>query len=110
VPAARAQCVEVVTRNTYIFIALKGESFCSSGRRVFKLILDHAGVLVMVNVLGEIIMFLGKIIIATASAWVAYLLLDRLTQFQPGEVNELSSTWLPILVRTQPAPSLALFW
>ncbi len=53
--------VETVTRNAYIFTALKGGSFCTSGGMVFKLIVSHGTVFAAVNVLGEIIMFLGKV-------------------------------------------------
>ncbi len=90
--------VEVVTRNAYVFTALKGESFCSSGRRVFGLIRKHGSVFLVVNVLGEIIMFLGKVVIAGLCGWGAYVLLDNLADFKPGGKAELSSTWLPILV------------
>jgi hypothetical protein len=53
--------VETVTRNAYVFTALKGGSFCASGGMVFKLIVSHGTVFAAVNVLGEIIMFLGKV-------------------------------------------------
>ncbi len=43
-------------------------------------------------------MFLGKILISAASAWVAYAILDNASQFQPGGANEVTSTWLVILV------------
>lgn len=90
--------VETVSRNAYIFIALKGNSFCASGGMVFKLLFNHGSVFMAVNILGEIIMFLGKITISTVCAWIAYILLDRLPQFQPSGKDALSSTWLPILV------------
>ncbi len=90
--------VEVVTRNAYVFVALKGDSFCGAGGRVFKLIVSHGSVFMVVNVLGEIIMFLGKVLIASISAWGAYILLENITQFGPGGANALSSTWLPVLV------------
>ncbi len=92
------KAIEVVTRNAYIFSALKGESFCSSGGRVFGLIRKHGSVFMLVNVLGEIIMFLGKITIAVICGWGAYVLLDTLPQFRRGGEQELSSTWLPVIV------------
>ncbi len=92
------KAIEVVTRNAYIYTALKGDSFCGAGARVFGLVRKHGSVFVMVNILGEVIMFLGKITIATACGWGAYVLLDNIADFKPGGKNELSSTWLPILV------------
>jgi len=91
-------CVEVITRNGYIFIALKGEGFLRAGRRVFGLIKDHGSVFVTVNVLGELIMSLGKCLIAVLSAFAAYLMLNSIPQFAVGGANQLSATWLPILI------------
>lgn len=92
--------VEIVTRNAYVFVALKGDSFCGAGRRVFSLIVNHGSVFAVVNVLGEVLMFLGKVVISCVCAWGAYVLLGYLPEFQTGGPNELSSTWLPILVTT----------
>jgi hypothetical protein len=44
------------------------------------------------------IMFLGKVLIASCCAWVAYAILDNSKQFQTGGANEITSTWLVILV------------
>lgn len=90
--------VEIVTRNAYIFTALKGDSFFRAGRRVFSLISNHGKTFVVVNVLGEIIMFLGKLLVSGASAFAAYLIFNYYKDFQPGGKNQLSSTWLPVLV------------
>ena len=62
--------VEAVTTNAYIFVALKGDSFCASGGRVFKLIINHGAVFAAVNVLGTIIVFLGQICVAVIAAAV----------------------------------------
>jgi len=96
--ACLQKAIEVVTRNAYIYTALKGESFCASGGRVFSLVRKHGSVFVLVNVLGEVIMFLGKATIAVASGWAGYVLLDNVADFKRGGKAELSSTWLPILV------------
>lgn len=92
------KCVEFITRNAFIYIALKGYSFWGAGGAVFKLIISYAWTLAIVNVLGEVIMFLGKIMIAIACAWIAYAILDNAPMFQVGGAQELSSTWLIILV------------
>lgn len=47
---------------------------------------------------GEIMMWLGKVLIAVGCAWVAFAILDNASQFQEGGANELSSQWLIILV------------
>lgn len=90
--------VEAVTTNAYIFVALKGKSFCASGLMVFKLIVNHGSVFAAVNVLGSVIVFLGKIIISIASAAAAYLIIERTAEFQATGANALTSSWLPIVV------------
>ena len=90
--------VEAVTTNAYIFVALKGDSFCASGGRVFKLIINHGAVFAAVNVLGTIIVFLGQVVISVVAAAAAYVIVERSPQFQPGGSEALSATWLPILI------------
>lgn len=91
-------CIEMVTRNAYIFIAVKGYSFCQAGRQVFRLIINNAATLATVNVLGEIIMFLGKLFITAGCGWVAYAILDNMPEFQSDGSNPINSSWLVILV------------
>jgi len=90
--------VKVVTRNSFIFIQLKGDSFCSAGGRVFSLIVKHGSVFAIVNVLGDIILFMGKVGISCACGWGAFVLVENVAEFKPGGANQLSSTWMPVLV------------
>ena len=91
-------CVQLITRNAYIFVAIKGDGFLGSGRRVFSLIMSHGTVFAVVNVLGEIIVFLGKVAISLTSTFVCYLILNYYADFQAGGKMPLSGTWLPILI------------
>lgn len=91
-------CVELITRNAYIFIAVKGHSFFQASRKVFGLISSNAATLATVNIICEIIMFFGKVLIAAVAGWVAYAILERSSQFQPGGANEITSTWLVVLM------------
>jgi choline transporter-like protein 2/4/5 len=91
-------CIEIVTRNSYIFIALKGIGFLPAGRRVFQLIVSHGSVFMVVNVLGSLIMLLGKVLISVASAFAAYILLENMADFQPGGATPVTSSWLPVLL------------
>jgi len=92
------KCVEVLTTNAYIYIALKGEGFCAAGGRVFGLIVAHGGVFVVVGTLGEVIMLLGKVLIACVSAWACYAILGSQAQFQAGGANEITSSWFVVLI------------
>lgn len=89
--------VEMITRNAYILVALKDISFCTAGRRVFSLILNNAATLAVVNVLGEIIMFIAKITISIAAAFFAYLIIERHPDFMSTGKTPISSSWMPVL-------------
>ncbi len=64
-----------------------------------QLILNHGVVLAIVNLLAEIIMFLGKVCVAVISAFFCFWILERTGRFQEGGSDELTSSWLSVLVR-----------
>lgn len=115
----------MINRNAYVYIALKGYGYCEAVRSVFGLIVSYTAVLMFVNVLSEIMVFLGKALITAACGWFAYAILDnygpfqvcfrpwlraaagsRFTHFahpprhrlQTGGAQQISSSWLVILV------------
>jgi hypothetical protein len=51
-----------------------------------------------VNVLGDIILFMGKVGISCVCGWGAFVLLENVAEFKQGGANQLSSTWMPVLV------------
>ena len=111
----------MINRNAYVYIALKGYGYCEAVRSVFGLIVSYTAVLMFVNVLSEIMVFLGKALITAACGWFAYAILDNYGPFQvcrcchgvraaagfahppryrlqTGGAQQISSTWLVILV------------
>jgi choline transporter-like protein 2/4/5 len=91
-------CVQILTRNAFIFAALKGDGFLGSGRRVFSLIFAHGTVFAVVNVLGHTISFLGKLVIAIVAAYSCYAMTNNLDMFKSTGAYPLTETWLPTLV------------
>jgi len=91
-------CIKILNRNAYIFAALKGDGFLGSGRRVFALIWAHGSIFAVVNVLGQCIVFMGKIIIAIVSAFSAYLILNHVSMFSVTGSSPITQTWLPTLI------------
>jgi len=89
--------VRVITRNAYIFIAVKGNGFCASGAAAVSTILANMRTLALVNSLGEIIMWLGKLSIAAVSAFIGLQIIENVSSFQSGE-TEIFSPWLPAMV------------
>ncbi|PRP74464.1 solute carrier family 44 protein member 2 [Planoprotostelium fungivorum] len=66
--------IKYLCERAYIMIAIKGESFCSSARRAFGLILDNILRIGVVGVISAVVLFLCKIAI-TASATLLTLYL-----------------------------------
>lgn len=62
--------VKFITKNAYIQIALHSESFCTSAWNSFWLILRHAGRFGAAEMIGFIMMILGKASIMGSSAWI----------------------------------------
>ena len=90
--------VELITRNAYIYTAVKGTGFCGSSAAIFGLLVANAGTVAAVTILSEVILFLGKVLIAAGSTWVAWAVLDNTAAFNAGGASPLTSTWLVIVV------------
>ncbi|KAA3467637.1 choline transporter-like protein 2 isoform X1 [Gossypium australe] len=94
------RCVEwtikSVNRNAYIMIAITGKSFCRSSAIATELIMNNILRLVRVNVIGDVILFLGKLFVSLSSAVFGFLVLDT-HKYSSGH-NKLSSPLLPVLV------------
>ena len=90
--------VELITRNAYIYTAIKGTGFCGSSAAIFGLLVANAGTVAAVTILSEVILFLGKVLIAAGSTWVAWAVLDNTPAFNAGGASPLTSTWLVIVI------------
>lgn len=90
--------IDFVSRQSYIYMSIKGTGFLKSSRKAVILILGNLTELLMVNTLGEIFMFLAKALITGASTFIAFSLLDNAQVFQSGGDRELSSQWLVVFV------------
>ena len=90
--------VELVTRNAYVYTAIKGTGFCGSSTAVFSMMVANAGTIAAVTVLSEVILFLGKVLIACASTWICFAVLGSVAAFKAGGATPLTTTWLVIIV------------
>ncbi|XP_026411406.1 choline transporter protein 1-like [Papaver somniferum] len=88
--------VRSVNRNAYIMIAITGKSFFRSSAIATGLIMDHILRIGRVNVIGDVILFLGKLCVSLASALFAFLMLD--THKYKSAHNKISSPLFPVLV------------
>ncbi|OAY54915.1 choline transporter protein 1 [Manihot esculenta] len=94
------RCVEwtikSVNRNAYIMIAITGKSFCRASAIATDLIMNNILRIGRVNVIGDVILFLGKLCVSLSSAVFAFLMLD--THKYRSAHNKISSPLFPVLV------------
>ncbi|KAK8973549.1 hypothetical protein V6N11_030739 [Hibiscus sabdariffa] len=94
------RCVEwtirSVNRNAYIMIAITGKSFFKASEIATELIMNNILRIGKVNVIGDVILFLGKLCVSLSSAVFGFLMLD--THKYRAAHNKISSPLLPVLI------------
>ncbi|MFS8015247.1 putative choline transporter [Helianthus anomalus] len=88
--------IKSVNHNAYIMIAITGESFFAASAMATELIKNNILRIGKVNVIGNVILFLGKLCVSLASALFAFLMLD--THAYKSAHNKVSSPLIPVLV------------
>ncbi|PIA27012.1 hypothetical protein AQUCO_08400049v1 [Aquilegia coerulea] len=83
-------------RNAYIMIAITGEGFFRASGAATRLIMNNILRIRRVNVIGDVILFLGKLCISLSSVVFAFLMLDSYRYSSAH--NKISSPLLPVLV------------
>ncbi|KAL3684879.1 hypothetical protein R1sor_002901 [Riccia sorocarpa] len=92
-------CIEwtlkFINRNAYIVIAIKGKGFFRAAAKASALIISNILRVGTVNILGDLILFLGKICVSITSAFFASLMLDQ-HRYKSGK-DKVSSPLFPIV-------------
>ncbi|XP_045801380.1 choline transporter protein 1 [Trifolium pratense] len=88
--------VKSVNRNAYIMIAITGKSFFSASAVATSLIKNNILRIGRLNVIGDVILFLGKLCVSLSSAAFAFLMLD--THKYKSAHNKISSPLFPVMV------------
>ncbi|KAL3619096.1 Choline transporter protein 1 [Castilleja foliolosa] len=88
--------VKSVNRNAYIMIAITGKGFFKASEIATELIMSNILRIGKVNVIGDVILFLGKLCVSLTSALFAFLMLD--THKYKSAHNKISSPLFPVLV------------
>ncbi|KAL2331444.1 hypothetical protein Fmac_019025 [Flemingia macrophylla] len=86
--------IKSVNRNAYIMIAMMGKSFFSASAVATELIMSNILRIGRVNVIGDVILFLGKLCISLSSAVFAFLMLDA---HKYKSAHKISSPLLPVV-------------
>uniref|UniRef100_A0A2P2JFP0 Choline transporter-like protein n=2 Tax=Rhizophora mucronata TaxID=61149 RepID=A0A2P2JFP0_RHIMU len=94
------RCIEWTIKsfnhNAYIMIAITGKSFCRASAIATDLIMNNILRIGRVNVIGDVILFLGKLCVSLLSTVFAFLMLD--THKYRSAHNKISSPLLPVVV------------
>jgi len=87
--------IKFVNRNAYIMIAITGKGFCTAAGQATGLIMNNILRIGAVNVIGDVILFLGKLCVSLTCALFAFLMLD--THRYRSAHNKISSPLFPVL-------------
>jgi len=88
--------MKFINRNAYIMVAVKGSSYCSSAIRAVKLIVTNALALAAVNIIGDLLIFLGKMSVVAGAAVIAFLMTDAQRYTDPASDTYISSPVIPV--------------
>ncbi len=81
--------VQFLNKTAYIQIALQGKNFCMAAKDGFEIVWSNGLRYAIVTGVGEIIMFMGKIFIAAASAAAFYALITFESTIAAGVLQPL---------------------
>ena len=87
------KCLKFLNKTGYVFIAMKGKSFCSSITSSFQLLSENAVRIATVSAISGYVLFLGKVFITTACSVGVYYYLPI---HAPEQFTELSSFTAPV--------------
>ncbi|KAM7278801.1 hypothetical protein ACFE04_005935 [Oxalis oulophora] len=88
--------IKSVNRNAYIMIGITGKGFFRASEAATELIMNNILRIGRVNVIGDIILFLGKLCVGLSSAVFAFLMLG--SHKYSSSHNKISSPLFPVLV------------
>lgn len=88
--------IKSINRNAYIMIAIMGKSFFKSSAIATELIMNNILRIGKVNVIGDVVLSLGKLCVSLSSALFAFLMLD--THKYASAHNKVSSPLFPVLI------------
>ena len=75
-------------------MALEGKNFCTSAGQALALSVKHAADFVIIDGMGMLLAFLGKIAIAVGNAAVGYIILTEADAFK----NNTDNPWVPTII------------
>ncbi|KAK9804898.1 hypothetical protein WJX72_010746 [[Myrmecia] bisecta] len=92
--------MKFINKNAYILVAVKGTGYCTSAGRAITLIVGNALRVAAVSIVGDALIWLGKISVAAGCGLIAFLISDMKVYTDPVNHSStyLSSPLLPVLL------------
>jgi Plasma-membrane choline transporter len=88
--------MKFINRNAYIIVAVKGYSYCGAALRAAKLIVNNIARLAAVNIIGDALIFLGKLTVVLACGCIAFALSGVGVWGDPESDKYLASPLVPV--------------
>ncbi|XP_056625056.1 choline transporter-like protein 1 isoform X2 [Triplophysa dalaica] len=70
------KCLNFLNQNAYAATAINSTSFCTSARDAFMILVENALRVATINTVGDFVLFLGKVLIVTCTAFTGVLALN----------------------------------
>ncbi|KAM3866924.1 choline transporter-like protein 1 [Diretmus argenteus] len=70
------KCLNYLNQNAYAATAINSTGFCTSARDAFVILVENALRVAAINAVGDFVLFLGKVLIVTSTAFAGVLLLN----------------------------------
>uniref|UniRef100_A0A3B4C8Z2 Choline transporter-like protein n=1 Tax=Pygocentrus nattereri TaxID=42514 RepID=A0A3B4C8Z2_PYGNA len=70
------KCLNYLNQNAYAATAINSTSFCTSARDAFVILVENALRVAAINTVGDFVLFLGKVLIVTCTAFAGVLALN----------------------------------
>ncbi|CEG35148.1 choline transporter-like protein [Plasmopara halstedii] len=95
-------CLKFLNKNTFILIAMTGQSFGPAMKDSFLLLQTHAARIATVSILTRFLMLIGKVFVTTFSMLSMFLLIryppHEVPRFLVGDLANLTNPLLPMLL------------
>ena len=87
-------CADKVSSNALIYTAITGDSFCSAAAASFALLWRNLLRVAAINVISNIIVWIGILTVTAITIGISALALTRLSMF----ANHLTSAYVPLII------------
>jgi len=90
--------LKFINRNAYIMVAVKGSNYCASALEAVSMIIKWCMTMATVNVIGDFLLFIGKMVVAGLCGIIAFFMCDLPMYTETDSSTYLTSPLFPVLL------------